>query len=79
VAGGLGCALASGGDFSKAVWAALHFSGKNDAIGAIAGSISGACHSAEGLCDAWLTKLEMRDLIEEVAGDLYDQFKDQKG
>jgi ADP-ribosylglycohydrolase len=71
---GLYCALVAGDDFGKGVLLAVNHSGDSDSTGSIAGNIIGVQCGVEGIPAGWLAALEMRDLIEEVADDLYDRF-----
>jgi len=75
LADGLYCALTAGNDFSQGVLAAVNHWGRNDACGAVAGSILGACGGVAALPVEWLADLELQDIITEMAGDLFDQVK----
>lgn len=57
-------------DFSKAMIAAVNHSGDSDSTGAIAGNILGAWLGYSAIEDKWLEKLEMRDVILDMADDL---------
>lgn len=59
-------------DFGKAVRVAVNHDGDSDSTGAIAGNIMGAMHGLSSIDDRWLEKLELRDVILEVARDLCD-------
>ena len=54
--------------------AAVNHSGESDSTGAVAGTIIGVQSGIEAIPDEWLAGLEMKDLIEEVATDLFDRF-----
>jgi ADP-ribosyl-[dinitrogen reductase] hydrolase len=56
---------------NRALWLAVAHSGDSDSTGAITGNILGAAAGVEALDEAWLARLEMRDLIARVARDLY--------
>lgn len=71
---GLYCAMAAGDDFRQGVLLAVNHSGDSDSTGAITGNILGAQHGADVIPDEWLADLELKDLIEEIASDLLDQF-----
>ena len=69
------CALSAdpgyGESVSRAMWAAVAHAGDSDSTGAITGNILGAMHGVEVLPRAWAEQVELRDIIERVAGDLY--------
>ena len=65
------CALRYPNDFTRAVTSAVNHSGDSDSTGAIAGNILGAWLGMEGIDPKWLCKLEMKDLILEMAQDLH--------
>ena len=64
------CALIAD-DFEHGVVLAVNHDGDSDSTGAIAGNVLGAMHGAGSLPAAWLEPLELRDVIAEMAEDLY--------
>ena len=64
------CALKYRDDFSAAVIAAVNHKGDSDSTGAITGNILGAMTGYEAIDDAWKEKLELRDVILEIADDM---------
>lgn len=64
------CALVADG-FPDGVLLAVNHSGDSDSTGAIAGSILGAIHGPNAIPPEWLAELELRDVLETVAADLY--------
>ncbi|WP_371820065.1 ADP-ribosylglycohydrolase family protein [Verticiella alkaliphila] len=68
------CALVAR-DFEHGVTLAVNHGGDSDSTGAIAGNLLGALHGATAIPARWLEPLELRDVITEVAEDLY-AFKD---
>jgi len=72
---GLYAALAADRDFGQGVLAAVNHSGNSGATAAIAGSILGADCGVDQIPDEWLAELELKDLIEETAMDLFDQLE----
>lgn len=56
---------------ARAFWAAVAHAGDSDSTGAITGNILGAAFGAEALPRAWVERVELRDTIERLAGDLY--------
>ena len=68
---GLYCALTAE-SFVDGVVAAVNHDGDSDSTGSIAGNLLGAIHGASAIGDEWLTPLELRDVITELADDLYE-------
>ena len=64
------CALRHPGDFRGAVVSAVNHDGDSDSTGAICGNIMGAVVGYEGIPEEFLDKLEMKDLLAELADDL---------
>ena len=64
------CALRHQNDFSACVIAAVNHKGDSDSTGAIAGNILGAWLGEDAIDEKWLTDLELRDVIVELADDL---------
>ncbi|MFF5208640.1 ADP-ribosylglycohydrolase family protein [Streptosporangium sp. NPDC000396] len=65
------CALAhpNPGDFREALLLSVNHSGDSDSTGAICGNLLGALHGEAALPAEWLTHLEGRDVITELADD----------
>jgi ADP-ribosylglycohydrolase len=59
-------------DLRGGVILAVNHDGDSDSTGAIAGNLLGAMHGASAIPASWLEALELRDVIAEMAGDLYD-------
>ncbi len=68
------CALVAQ-DFEHAVILAVNHDGDSDSTGAIVGNLLGAVHGTSVIPDKWLELLELKEVISEIADDLYD-FKD---
>jgi ADP-ribosylglycohydrolase len=68
------CALVAGDDFRKGVLLSVNHSGDSDSTGSITGNILGALYGLDILPKNWVINLELKELIEEAAGDLFDQF-----
>lgn len=64
------CSLRYQNDFSKAIIAAVNHSGDSDSTGAVTGNIAGAVVGYEKIEDKWKHKLELSDVISEIATDL---------
>lgn len=64
------CALKHQDSFSDAVIAAVNHDGDSDSTGAVTGNIIGAWLGYDQIEEKWKKKLEMSDLILEVADDL---------
>lgn len=66
------CAVRYQDDFGAGVRAAVNHKGDSDSTGAICGNILGAWLGKEGVEEAFrLEELELRDVIETIAEDLY--------
>ncbi len=65
------CALKYSGDFDKAVRAAVNHGGDSDSTGAITGNILGAYLGLSRIPAKYTEKLELLDVILEIADDLY--------
>ncbi|MBQ6645672.1 MAG: ADP-ribosylglycohydrolase family protein [Clostridia bacterium] len=65
------CALRYSGDLDKALIAAVNHNGDSDSTGAITGNIIGAQIGLSGIPAKYTEKLELRDLILEIADDLW--------
>ncbi len=61
-------------DFDKAIECAVNHSGDSDSTGAITGNIVGAINGYDKIADKWKTDLELRDVILELADDLYKAY-----
>ncbi|WP_055474462.1 ADP-ribosylglycohydrolase family protein [Gordonia sp. HS-NH1] len=59
-------------DLEEAVIIAVNHDGDSDSTGAIAGNLLGARDGVAAIPQRWLEPLELRDVIVEMAGDLYD-------
>lgn len=70
------CAMAAGDDFEKGLRLAVNHGGDSDSTGAITGNLLGAILGADAVPERFLADLELRDLIEEIAGDLHRYFCD---
>jgi ADP-ribosyl-[dinitrogen reductase] hydrolase len=68
------CALIANDNFKKGVLLSVNHSGDSDSTGAITGNIMGAMYGLDILPEHWVAELELKELIEEVAGDLFEQF-----
>ena len=68
------CSLVAENDFKKGVLLSVNHSGDSDSTGSITGNILGALYGFDIIPENWLSELELRELIEETAGDLFDQF-----
>jgi ADP-ribosylglycohydrolase len=68
------CSLVAADDFKKGILLSVNHSGDSDSTGSITGNILGALYGFDIIPEKWVTELELKALIEEVAGDLFDQF-----
>ena len=65
------CCLKYSGDFEKAIIAAVNHGGDSDSTGAVAGNIMGAYLGLSGIPGRFISRLELQDVILELADDLY--------
>ena len=65
------CALKYENDFDKALIASVNHNGDSDSTGAVTGSILGAKLGLSGIPEKYVKKLELLDVIIEIADDLY--------
>ena len=68
------CALVAR-DFREGIILAVNHDGDSDSTGSITGNLLGAMQGLEVIPDEWLEPLELREVISELACDLYD-FRD---
>jgi ADP-ribosylglycohydrolase len=68
------CALVAC-DFKQGVLLAVNHDGDSDSTGSITGNLLGTLHGVKAIPAEWLEPLELRDVITELAEDLYT-FKD---
>ncbi len=69
------CSLHYRNDFRSAVVRAVNHSGDSDSTGAITGNIVGLIVGAEGIPDEWKQNLLFRNIVEQVAQDLFIRCK----
>ena len=66
------CALKHPHDFEKAIVAAVNHDGDSDSTGAVTGNILGTALGADAIPAFYLKDLELRDVMEELAEDLFN-------
>ena len=71
------CAVKYEDDFEKAIVTSVNHNGDSDSTGAVTGNILGALLGYDALPTFWLRDLELRDIILELAGDLYSEVPQQ--
>ena len=69
------CSLKYEHDFEKAIIAAVNHSGDSDSTGAVTGNILGAHLGMQAIPERFLSDLELRDTILEIADDLFNDCK----
>lgn len=69
------CVLSYPEDFEKAVKLSVNHSGDSDSTGAICGNIMGAKLGLKSIPKNWINKLELSDLIKEMAEKFYHSLK----
>ncbi|MRR55727.1 MAG: ADP-ribosylglycohydrolase family protein [Deltaproteobacteria bacterium] len=65
------CAASAKGDLATGLRLAVNHSGDSDSTGAITGNILGALLGKGAIPEAWLTSLEMRELLEKISMELF--------
>ncbi|MDP4178887.1 MAG: ADP-ribosylglycohydrolase family protein [Bacillota bacterium] len=65
------CALSYPEDFEKALKLSVNHSGDSDSTGAVCGNIMGAKLGLKSIPNQWIEKLQLTDLIKEMAEKLY--------
>ncbi|CAM3899142.1 ADP-ribosylglycohydrolase family protein [Mesobacillus thioparans] len=60
-------------DFRKAVIMSVNHDGDSDSTGSICGNILGACHGLNAIPEDWVNHVELKELIVDTAGRLYDR------
>ncbi len=68
----LSCALTSDA-VAETLWRAVAHGGDSDSTGSLVGSLLGAAHGTTALPARWLDEVELREVIETLAGDLFDR------
>ncbi|WP_310740333.1 ADP-ribosylglycohydrolase family protein [Microbispora sp. H10885] len=76
---GVYCALVSDDDVERGLLLAVNHSGDSDSTGSVCGNLLGARHGEAALPERWLSRLEGREVITELADDFADQFGGQSG
>lgn len=66
------CALKHQNDFERAIIAAVNHSGDSDSTGSVTGNILCAHLGVDAIPDRYLENLELRDVIAEIARDLFN-------
>ncbi len=66
------CALKYSNDFEKAIIASVNHSGDSDSTGSVTGNILGAYLGLSKIPQKFLDNLELKDVITEIADDLYN-------
>ncbi len=64
------CSLRYPGDFSRGIIAAVNHGGDSDSTGAVTGNILGSWLGFQAIEEKWKEKLELKDIILEMADDL---------
>ena len=70
------CALKHSHNFDRAIIAAVNHKGDSDSTGAITGNILGAYLGLGKIPQKYTDKLELKDVIFEIADDLYNDCRD---
>ncbi|MBS4024331.1 MAG: ADP-ribosylglycohydrolase family protein [Clostridia bacterium] len=70
------CALKYCDDFKKAICVAVNHDGDSDSTGAITGNILGAYLGIQGIPQEWAGKVELTEVLIQVADDLLTRYQD---
>src|SRR5215510_9077630 len=65
------CSLKYINDFEKAIIVSVNHSGDSDSTGSVTGNIMGAIHGYQKLPEKFISNLELKEIIMEIADDLY--------
>ena len=65
------CAIRHRDDFDAALIASVNHEGDSDSTGAVTGNILGAKIGLSGIPEKYITNLELKDVIQEIADDLW--------
>lgn len=69
------CSLKYSDNFDKALIASVNHSGDSDSTGSVTGNIVGAYLGLKGIPQKYLDNLELKEVICEIADDLYNDCK----
>lgn len=69
------CTLEAEKNFKRGILLAVNHSGDSDSTGSITGNILGALNGIDVIPEDWIARLELKELIEETAEDLFGQFQ----
>lgn len=72
------CAIKYQNDFVKAVTVSVNHDGDSDSTGAVTGNIMGAYFGFKEIPEKYIQPLEIREVIEEIAVDLFEDCKMSK-
>lgn len=70
------CSLKFQHDFKQAIITAVNHDGDSDSTGAITGNILGAYLGVDAIPEEWLSVLEVKDVIAQLADDLFKKYED---
>ena len=70
------CALKYRDDFKKALIIAVNHNGDSDSTGAITGNILGAYLGLSKIPSPWVEKIELREVLMQVADDLFAEYQE---
>ncbi|EEG76053.1 ADP-ribosylation/Crystallin J1 [Dethiobacter alkaliphilus AHT 1] len=71
------CSLKFKDNFKEAVTAAVNHDGDSDSTGAITGNILGAYLGVDGISKDWIEKVELAEVIKQLADDLLVRYRDE--
>ena len=65
------CSLKYNDNFEKAIIASINHNGDSDSTGSVTGNIMGAIHGYKKIPKKFISNLELKEIIMEIADDLY--------
>ena len=68
------CCVLRATSFAEGVLSAVNHGGDSDSTGSIAGNLLGLMYGVDGIPGPWLKRLELRDVVEGIASDLWRCF-----
>jgi ADP-ribosylglycohydrolase len=72
------CGLKYSNDFKKAVCVAVNHDGDSDSTWAITGNMLGAYLGVQGIPEEWIEKVELAEVVTQVADDLLARYQDTR-
>ena len=65
------CSLKYSNDLEKAITVSVNHNGDSDSTGSVTGNIMGAIHGYKNIPEKFISNLELKEIIMEIADDLF--------